>query len=187
MMPILPAADMPAILALSLLRKISRALNTLSTGLNHQNYNYIKPMEMQYQSQSQSDADNMCECGRRRHLSIHAKSTHAEEMAIDKLIKTARKNRKTSRKIIDVSIMIIRVSSKGTPDNFRLSNSKPCSNCLHKISELVMYGYRVTKIYYSGDNNEIVESNIQQLTTDQSVRPSSFYRNANLPTYLRSK
>ena len=141
---------------------------------------------MQYvESHTENHTECPCHIGKRKKLSIHAKSTHAEEMAIDKLIKNIRKSRKYSRKIIDVSLMVIRMSAKGTPDCYRLGNSKPCSNCLHRINSLPKYGYRVTKIYYSDDDGTISVSNATDLENDETVRPSSFYRNTNIPTYLR--
>lgn len=135
-----------------------------------------------------SDSDS-CACTKkvgRKHLTIHSKSTHAEEMAIDKLIKIARKTRRSTRKIIDVSLIVIRMNSKGTPDNYHLGNSKPCSNCVHKIEKLTSYGYRINRIYYSNDDGMISVSNVNKLLADTTVRPSSFYRNTNMPKYLKN-
>ena len=140
--------------------------------------------------ESDIDSATTCSCNKkksgRRNLTIHSKSTHAEEMAIDKLVKSARRSRRPSRKIIDVSLMVIRMSSRGTPQSFKLGNSKPCLNCIHRIDDLIRYGYRVTKIYYSDCDNTITSTSLQKLSSDKSVRASSFYRNTNIPKYLEN-
>lgn len=78
------------------------------------------------------------------------KSTHAEEMALDKIVKNK------TKKIIDVSLLVIRISARSTCGSYKLCNSRPCAACMYKMSNSVENGYRVSKVYFSDDNGDIV-------------------------------
>ncbi|AVL93630.1 putative cytidine deaminase [Megavirus vitis] len=159
--------------------KACRALNVLSTGINHQNYhpkkkekdqekNNMKKISDQYSSQKSHV------CKHRRFLSYADKSTHAEEMALDKL----KKNR--SKRIIDVSLIVIRITPSSTPDSYKLANSRPCIGCIHKIKNSFNYGVRINKIYFSNENGEIICYKLRDILSEKQ-HLSKYHRMSMIP------
>ena len=114
------------------------------------------------------------------------KTIHAEEMAIDKL-KT--NNRKTQ---LVVSLLVIRITQNSNIDNYKLCNSKPCASCISKITGLNIFGYssknvirmskaiagyKISKIYYSNEDGEIIFFKINNFLKEK-LYISRYYRNS---------
>ena len=155
----------PAISALFLLRKTSRVLNLLTTGTNHENYilKKVNQEDTKYTNHKKNFYYN--------------KATHAEEMALDKIVKPK------SRKIIDVSLLVIRISCGSTCSKYKLCNSRPCAACMYKIKNSVQSGYRVSKIYFSNDNGDIVCYKIRDIIAEKQF-VSKYYRLTAIPKKL---
>ncbi|AEX61397.1 putative cytidine deaminase [Megavirus courdo7] len=113
-------------------------------------------------------------CKHRRFLSYADKSTHAEEMALDKL----KKNR--SKRIIDVSLIVIRITPSSTPDSYKLANSRPCIGCIHKIKNSFNYGVRINKIYFSNENGEIICYKLRDILSEKQ-HLSKYHRMSMIP------
>ena len=161
------------ILALSLLREISRVLYVLSTGMNHENHIPKK------QSTKNNPYDNHdCSCHHKNQLLYSDKAIHAEEMAIDKI----KKNNK--KKLINVSLMVIRISPSSTSNDFHLSNSRPCAICMLKIKNMVHFGYKISKVYFSNSNGQIVCYKLKNLIQEKQYL-SKYYRTTSIPKILR--
>ncbi|XWV25661.1 cytidine deaminase [Tupanvirus deep ocean] len=128
-------------------------------------------MKMQY---FQYENNSSCNYHYHKKLSYTEKSTHAEEMAIDKL----HKNKK--RKLINVSLLVIRITYGSTADIYNLSNSRPCVACMSKIKNLTNFGYRVTKVYFSNENGDIVCYRLRDILKEKQYL-SKFYRVSTIP------
>lgn len=107
------------------------------------------------------------------------KATHAEEMAIDKCYL------KKAKKIINVSLIVIRITPSSTPSKYQLRNSKPCVICMHKIANTEYSGYRITTIYFSDDNGNILRYKLRDIIKEKG-HVSKFYRltGATIPGYI---
>jgi len=105
---------------------------------------------------------------------IADKSTHAEEMAIDKIQKN-----KTKKKI-NVSLLVIRITTASTLDSYVLSNSRPCVACIHKIKNMGYHGYKISKIYFSNEHGNIVCYKLRDIVKEKQ-HISKFYRGTNIP------
>jgi hypothetical protein len=107
---------------------------------------------------------------------------HAEQDALSKLhTKTYR--RKTNN-LTKVSIIAIRISSASTPEKYKLLNSRPCADCMYNIINTEHLGYRVSHIYFSDDNGDI----IKYKTSDLVNKPqfvSTLRRSTNTPKKLK--
>jgi hypothetical protein len=95
-------------------------------------------------------------------------STHAERNALDKLPTV-----KKLKRLVKIDILVIRTSSTGV-----LGMSKPCSKC---ISDMSIYpqrkGYSIRNIYYSGEDGEIICTNLAALLSSDDKHVSRYYRN----------
>ena len=138
----------------------------LSTGMNHDSYKHI--------------INTGCSKCYNRNLSINDRGIHAEKMAMEKLY--PRKN----KKIINVSLIVIRISKKSTISSYTLNNSRPCANCVNDIYECSNRGYRITKIYYSNTLGNITCFKLRDLIV-QPQRLSKYYRATNIPIKLQKK
>lgn len=116
--------------------------------------------------------------GHCNYLPINVRSTHAEEMAIDKL----KPNKK--RKLIKVSILVIRINPVSPLESYTLLNSRPCANCISRISKARKYGYKISDVYFSNSNGEIVHYKLRNLLKEKQYL-SRYYRTCNLPNELR--
>jgi hypothetical protein len=82
---------------------------------------------------------------------------HAECDAIHKLPPLPRK-----KKLEKVNILIVRFTKNG-----KIRNSKPCTNCITKMSLLPPYkGYSIKYVYYSNDDGTIVKTNLRSLQNE---------------------
>lgn len=113
-------------------------------------------------------------------INICHRSTHAEEMAIEKL---PIKRKQSKKKFINVSMLVIRISHASNCETFKLSNSKPCISCLFKIQNCFLNGYKINKLYYSNENGEITYSKVKDLIKCNHT-VSKFYRKSNIPKWL---
>ena len=157
---IYPTPVRPDMLALFLLKKTSRVLNVLSKGTNHPKY-----------------IQNQGKLNTKKNLSSINKSIHAEEMALDKIKGNNRKSNLT------VSLMVIRITEKSTECSYKLCNSKPCISCICKIMNISCSGYKVSKIYFSNENGEIVCFKFKEILKE-SPHISKYYKNTTLPKAL---
>ncbi|XWV26641.1 putative cytidine deaminase [Tupanvirus soda lake] len=134
----------------------------------------MKMRDFQYEN------NRSCNHHYNKKLSYTEKSTHAEEMAIDKL----KKNKK--RKLISVSLLVIRISYGSTVDVYNLSNSRPCVACMSKIKNLTNFGYKVTKVYFSNENGDIVCYKLRDILKEKQYL-SKFYRVSTIPRSFMSE
>ena len=96
-------------------------------------------------------------------------TVHAERAAINKL-----PPRPPNKKPLKVSLMVVRFTSSG-----KLGNSKCCTKCIHDMSILPLQkGYRITKVYYSDRDGNVVKSSIKQLENDKCKHVSRYYSNS---------
>ena len=78
-------------------------------------------------------------------------SIHAEVAALNKL--------KVSRNIKYIDLVVIRINKTGI-----LCNSKPCSNCVKFMNTiLIKRRYRISNIYYSDENSNIIKTTLSKL------------------------
>ena len=167
------------ILALSLLRKISRVLYVLSTGMNHENHIPKNPMAEKIPYENYSNCNHSNCNHHKNHLLYSDKAIHAEEMAIDKITKN------NKRKLINVSLMVIKISPNSTPDAYHLSNSRPCAICVLKIKNMVYIGYKISKVYFSNKNGEIVCYKLQNLIKEKQYLSKYYRLSKNICKYMR--
>lgn len=113
----------------------------------------------------------------RNKLSYVDKAIHAEEMAIDKI------HFKKARKIINVSIIVIRITLSSTIDCYHLANSRPCIACMHKINNTTPLGFRINNVYFSDNNGNILRYKLRDIIKEKQ-HVSKFYRIVNIPKYL---
>ncbi len=88
---------------------------------------------------------------------------HAEEDALLKFKDTKPKNKK-------ISLIVIRISRNSNSEEYKLSLSKPCFQCISYIST-----FKIKTIYYSIEGG-IVKEKIRNLI-DGEKHISKFYRN----------
>lgn len=78
-------------------------------------------------------------------------SIHAEQNAINKL--------PSSKNLIKINMLVLRFTKKYT-----LSMSKPCSKCLHHMTNFSpKKGYIIKNVYYSTGDNKIIKTNLSSL------------------------
>ena len=86
-------------------------------------------------------------------------TVHAERAAINKL-----PYRPINKKPLKVSILVIRFTSSG-----KLGNSKCCHKCIFDMGTLPsLKGYKITKVYYSNRDGDIVKTNLKELNLDEN-------------------
>lgn len=111
-----------------------------------------------------------------RDFAIQDKTVHAEEMAINKLLQSNLIGSRRKKKI-KLSLLVIRVSTGSSVNNYKLKNSKPCSVCIERILKLRRFGYDINKIYYSDEYGRIIKTNINSLSgSDPYI--TTYYRNS---------
>lgn len=116
-----------------------------------------------------------CNCNtNRKTLTFSDRSTHAEEMAIDKI----QKNK--GRKLIDISLLVIRITPTSTPDSYKLVNSRPCAACVYRIKNMASHGYKISKLYFSNENGDIVCYKLRDIIKEKQFL-SRYYRTINTP------
>lgn len=87
------------------------------------------------------------------------------------------------KKIIDVSIIAIRITRSSTVESYHLIDSRPCVSCMYKIKTSVNMGYRVNKVYFSDTNGDIVCYKLRDIVKEKQF-VSKFYRISNIPKVL---
>jgi cytidine deaminase len=92
---------------------------------------------------------------------------HAEHNCINKLPKN-------DGRIKNVSILIIRTNKLG-----ELISSKPCMHCIYKMNEAVKMGYRITNVYYSDKNGEIVKTSLSKLNQEDNKHVCGYFKRHN--------
>lgn len=97
-------------------------------------------------------------------------TVHAERAAINKL-----PPRPSNKKPLKVSILVIRFTPSG-----KLGNSKCCFKCIHDMINIpITKGYKITKVYYSNREGDIVKTNLKELDNDNDKHVSKFYKSSN--------
>ena len=97
----------------------------------------------------------------------HTGTIHAERAAIDKL-----PYRPANKKPLKVSLLVVRFSKSG-----KLGNSKCCVKCIHDMQKLpIQKGYRITKVYYSNSDGDIVKTSLKHLQKDENKHITRFYK-----------
>ena len=95
---------------------------------------------------------------------------HAERAAINKLPYTP-----PNKQPLKVSLLVTRFTPSG-----KLGNSKCCCKCIHDMINVpVTKGYRITKVYYSNREGDIVKTNLNKLNNDKNKHVSKFYKASN--------
>ncbi len=79
--------------------------------------------------------------------------------------------------------MVIRISPSSTTETYTLSNSRPCAVCLLKIKNMECFGYKISKVYFSNKNGEIVCYKLQNLIKEKQYI-SKYYRSTAIPKRL---
>lgn len=94
-------------------------------------------------------------------------TTHAEIDAINNLIPLAR-----NKKLKKISILVIKTTHSG-----KIGSSKPCLNCLTKLSNLPQKkGYVIKDIIYSNVNEQLEKHTLNQLINSDDIHITKFYR-----------
>lgn len=94
-------------------------------------------------------------------------SIHAEENAIKNL-----KPLPKQKNLKKVDLLVIKVSITG-----KLGSSKPCYNCLTKLSlSLPEKGYKLNKVYYSTRDGTIESCKLNELINEENPHISRFYK-----------
>jgi cytidine deaminase len=83
------------------------------------------------------------------------KSIHAEVDAINRI-----KNKKQG-KTQKVSLFVMRVNKKK-----EITISKPCKHCIAQMNTIINKNYKISDVYYSDNNGEIIKSSLNSLTID---------------------
>jgi len=95
---------------------------------------------------------------------------HAERAAINKL-----PPRPPNKKPLKVSLLVVRFTPSG-----KLGNSKCCFKCIHDMINIpITKGYKITKVYYSNREGEIIKTNLKKLDNDNDKHVSKFYKSSN--------
>jgi len=101
---------------------------------------------------------------------------HAEFDALKKLPKIKEK----TKKLIDLNILVIRLSTTN-----KLQNSKPCFNCIKMMKSFpIKKGYIIKNIYYSNDEGEIIKTNLDKLESEEFHYSRFYKRSGNINNIL---
>jgi cytidine deaminase len=101
-----------------------------------------------------------------RNIYTKTKTLHAEDHAIQNLIPSGKKKRKT--KII---LLVIRI----TRSKQNLCMSKPCQHCINCINNKPQHkGYLITQVLYSNEKGHIEKTKLIDLKSDHLSR---YYKN----------
>jgi hypothetical protein len=94
---------------------------------------------------------------------------HAEHNAINNLQPSKTKG----KKLEVINILVLRFSKTGN-----IKNSKPCSNCINRISSVSQIkGYKVKHVYYSNEDCGITCSTLKELQLDDNKHQSRLAKN----------
>ncbi len=91
-----------------------------------------------------------------RKNSTKMRTIHSEAHVLDKLRDTTR-----FRKTRKVQLFVIRLSKDSTCDKYILKNSRPCADCIYKISRDKFH--KITHICYSNNDGSIVREKVSDL------------------------
>lgn len=110
---------------------------------------------------------NVYSLGQNKYLSSDS-SIHAEADAIEHLKLKSRK----IKNLESVNLLVIRVTKTGL-----ISNSAPCIHCLRKMAEEPLKkGYRIEKVYYSNEYNQLECYKLSELIHSDNLHISSYYK-----------
>lgn len=109
-------------------------------------------------------------------------SIHAEDMALDRIWKKANR----SKKIIELSLLVIRIGLHSSADSFVLSSSRPCISCLHKMINSPKYGYRIGKVYFSNEHGKIVCQKLRDLIREKQKIPKILKKTTIPKIYIKN-
>ena len=97
-------------------------------------------------------------------------TVHAERAAINKL-----PPRPPNKKPLKVSLLVVRFTPSG-----KLGNSKCCCKCIYDMINIPSTkGYKITKVYYSDRDGNIVKTNLRKLDEDENKHVSKYYKTRN--------
>ena len=80
--------------------------------------------------------------------------------------------------------MVIRISTASNIDHYSLASSRPCISCMYKIKNSIDHGYKISKVYFSNENGEIVCYKLRDIIREKQFL-SKFYRVSNIPKAFR--
>ncbi|BCS82940.1 cytidine deaminase [Cotonvirus japonicus] len=95
-------------------------------------------------------------------------------MALDKIKKPK------SKKILKVSLLVVRITPSSTPDSYTLINSRPCIACMHKIKNSAEHGIKINKIYFSNELGEVICYKLRDILNEKQ-HISKYYRMTVIP------
>lgn len=93
-------------------------------------------------------------------------SIHAEQDCINKL-PSLEKNSKVKK----VTLVSIRVNRSG-----QIVNGKPCFRCIYNMNSAIKKGYRITEVYYSDCDGNIIRCSLNELNREENKHRSGLYR-----------
>lgn len=95
---------------------------------------------------------------------------HAERAAIERL-----PPRPSNKKPLKVSILVVRFTKSG-----KFGNSKCCMKCIYDMIKIpVQRGYRITKVYYSNRDGDIIKTDLKTLEKDDNKHVTRFFKTNN--------
>jgi hypothetical protein len=95
---------------------------------------------------------------------------HAEECAINNLIK--KKQSSDMKRLKPIDILVIRVNKSK-----QLKNSKPCARCVTNMLTLpAKAGYYIKYVYYSNDRGTITRIKLSHLSEKKEQHISGYYK-----------
>jgi len=91
-------------------------------------------------------------------------SIHSEHACINRLKTNIGRTK-------NVSLVVIRTNFFG-----QLINSKPCKHCIQKMIDFIpSKGYRITKVYYSDKNGNIVKTSLDKLYNEDEKHVCKYF------------
>ena len=144
----------------------------MASGINHKNYCSKKRI-----TKKNIKSYNY---GNTIYIDTAIPSTHAEEMALEKL------KPNYGKKIIKISLLVIRISQASTPTKYTLGNSRPCASCLYKIKNSISIGYKIDKVYFSNDFGNIICYKLRDIIKEKQF-VSRYYRMHTIPKKLKNE
>ena len=94
---------------------------------------------------------------------------HAEHNAVNNLQPSKTKG----KKLEIINILVLRFSKTGN-----IQNSKPCSNCINRISTVShIKGYKIKHVYYSNEDYGITCSSLKELQLDDNKHQTRLAKN----------
>ena len=94
---------------------------------------------------------------------------HAEEAAFKKLPYYDKS------KQLEINVLVLKITRNG-----QYRNSKPCIHCLRSMYNIAQKkNYKINKIYYSTNDNTIINNSLLNLIFTDDIHISSYYKNRN--------